>query len=490
MLSILCGISAGQTTQAQLDVSETIFSLAAALNSCGYDAGVDASLPLRQTVRTELLGEARRSPDVAQALKSICRFQQDHMAPDPTRDVSQYVSLALNLGGPPNFAPTMQEFDLPPDAAHVVGVVPLLQRFYRTADLHAIWKEHAAEYDRLIQQFHDPIASTITQTDVYLRLQVGGYNGRRFVIYLEPLLSPAQVNFRNYTDNYFLVVSPAQDGSIHLPEIRHTYLHYVLEPMVLRYGVSLQRLDSLLQNVQHAPMEETFKEDISLFVTESLIRAIEARTLAGGKANEPVREEYVQRSMEEGFTLTRYFYQALIEFEKGSTGIANAFGAFLYNIDMDREKKRASQTKFAAEAAPEVLAKPKPVQHEEQFLDDAEQRLAAGDAAAAQRLALQVVDNPRSTEDPGRAYFILARAATLGGDMQGARNYFEQAVQSAHDPRTLAWSHIYLGRIFDIQEDREHALAHYRAALQAGDPTPDTKTAAEKGMAAPYQAQR
>ena len=44
-----------------------------------------------------------------------------------------------------------------------------------------------------------------------------------------------------------------------------------------------------------------------------------------------------------------------------------------------------------------------------------------------------------------------------------------------HDPRMLAWSHIYLGRIFDIQEKREVAVEHYRAALAAGDPSADTK---------------
>jgi tetratricopeptide (TPR) repeat protein len=74
--------------------------------------------------------------------------------------------------------------------------------------------------------------------------------------------------------------------------------------------------------------------------------------------------------------------------------------------------------------------------------------------------------------------------------MQGAQSYFGKAIQSAHDPRTLAWSHIYLGRILDIQENRDSAVEHYRAALSAGDPTPDTKTAAEKGLAAPYEPRR
>jgi tetratricopeptide (TPR) repeat protein len=70
--------------------------------------------------------------------------------------------------------------------------------------------------------------------------------------------------------------------------------------------------------------------------------------------------------------------------------------------------------------------------------------------------------------------------------VNAARSDFEQAVALAHDPRTLAWSHIYLGRIFDGEDKREEALNHYRAALAAGDPTPDTKEAAEKGLAAPF----
>ena len=52
--------------------------------------------------------------------------------------------------------------------------------------------------------------------------------------------------------------------------------------------------------------------------------------------------------------------------------------------------------------------------------------------------------------------------------MQGARSYFERALEVAHEPKVVAWSHIYLGRIFDLQEDREAALDHYRAAVTAG----------------------
>jgi len=38
-----------------------------------------------------------------------------------------------------------------------------------------------------------------------------------------------------------------------------------------------------------------------------------------------------------------------------------------------------------------------------------------------------------------------------------------------------------------LQENRDAALQHYRAALAAGDPAADTRAAAEKGIEAPYQ---
>ena len=484
-LLLLPGLGRAQTTQAQLEVSETLFSVAAALNGCAYDDDLANSLPLRQAVRADVIGAVRRSPEAAQNLRAICQFQVEHLLDDRSRDLSQYVSLALNLGPPPAFTPIAREADLPPDAAHVLGLPSLLEKFYKTAGLHAIWQKHQGDYDSLIQRYHDPVAKAISDTDLYLRLPFSSYLTRRFVIYLEPLLGPSQVNSRNYGDNYFLVLSPGQDGSLHVQEIRHTYLHYVLEPLALKHGATLRRLDSLLQSVQSAPMDDSFKHDISLLVSECLIRAIEARMMPG-KVNESAREAHVDRSVEEGFVLTRYFYDALADFEKGPTGMRNAYGDLLYNIDLDREKKRAAGIKFVSVATPELVRASKPVPHEEKYLDDAEQRLASNDPAGAQRLALQVLNDPKSSEDQGRAFFILARAAILSRDGEGARNYFERAVQSAHDPRMLAWSHIYLGRIFDIEDNREQALAHYRAALQAGDPTPDTKAAAEKGLAAPY----
>jgi len=118
------------------------------------------------------------------------------------------------------------------------------------------------------------------------------------------------------------------------------------------------------------------------------------------------------------------------------------------------------------------------------LVDAAESKLAAGDVPAAEQLAQSALQ--RKNEDPARALFLLARAASLRNDRAAAQRYFEDTLKVALEPRLVAWSHLYLGRMLDLQQEREAALLHYKAALSAGDPTPDTQTAAERGIAQAY----
>jgi tetratricopeptide (TPR) repeat protein len=245
----------------------------------------------------------------------------------------------------------------------------------------------------------------------------------------------------------------------------------------------MKRLTPLLDSVKTAPIDESFKNDVTLLLTECFIRAIEARTTAGGKAPEEQRQKAVEQSLEQGYILTRYFYDALIKFEKDPTGLRNAYGDMVLNIDVGKEEKLAAQVQFANQADPELLHLSRPM--EGKLLVTAEQRLSAGDVTNAQKLAQEALDE--KSEDPGRALFILAQVATMNRDMQGARNYFQRAREVAREPKVVAWSHIYLGRIFDLQENRSAAVDQYRAALNAGASLPEAKAAAERGLQQPYE---
>ncbi len=480
MLAVLCCTAAAQS-KATLDVNETLFSVVAAMNVCGYDQELSSSSPIRSEVRADLV-EAAKSPAAAAAAKEMCGFYRDHQQGDAAHDLAQYVSLALNLGPPPDFTPRAKEADLPPDAAYILGFVPLLKEYYKAANLHAIWQQHQPEYLALIDQYHNPVANMITATDNYLRMPLSGYAGRNFIVYLEPMAAPGQVNSRNYMqDYYYLVISPA-GSNIHIEALRHTYLHFVLDPLIAKRATALERLKPILIAVQKAPMGEEYKLDTGLLVIECLIRAIEAQTPSDPKLPEKDRVAMVQRDEAEGFVLTGYFYEQLHDFTKANIGLQDAFPNWLHNIDVLHEKKRASEIAFASQATPEVMQATKHAPP--QKVDLAEAALASGNPSEAGKLAQEAL---QANQDPARAYFVLAKVATFGGDMQAAQTNFQKALEAAKDPRVAAWCHIYLGRILDLQGERESAVAQYQAALNLSDAPAEAKTAAERGLKEPYQ---
>ena len=476
--------AAAQQTDVTLETSESLFSVLAAINACGYDQELATSDLLRSLVRAEVAARLQVSPRAADAQRQLCAFYRDHQQPDASRTYAQYVSLALNLEEPPAFELRVREADLPPDASYVLGLVPLLQRFYADAGLHDIWLKHQAGYEAQVRRLHDPIAQMLLPTKTaYLRLAESGYLGRRFAVYVEPMGAPGQVNARNYGLDYFLVLSPRGDA-VRMETIRHTYLHYILDPFAMKRQGAMKRLEPLLESVKEAPLDESFRQDIVLLVNESLIRAIEARSAGpAGKEGETEGLKLAEAAEREGYILTLYFFDALREFEKSPVGLQDAYPDWLFKIDVGSLRKHASEITFSREAAPEVLRVSRPGRAG--VMDLAESKLASGEVTTAQRLAQQVLD--QQSDNPARALFILARAATLSRDMRGARAYFERTLEMAREPRMVAWSHIYLARIFDLQENRDAAVQHYRAALAAGDTTPDTRAAAERGLAEPYQ---
>ena len=90
--------------EGQLDGSQTVFTVLAAINAAGYDANLDsnANSPLRKQIRDAI---AARHLDSVEALK---KFVTDHRLEDPEADFSQYVSFALSVQGPPDFQLSMQ----------------------------------------------------------------------------------------------------------------------------------------------------------------------------------------------------------------------------------------------------------------------------------------------------------------------------------------------------------------------------------------------
>jgi TolA-binding protein len=486
-----------------------MFDLGASLNACGYDRGLDDSEPVRKIVRDEVNAALQASADARDDRDKLCLFINQHRTDDSAHNLAQYVSLALYLTAPPQLTPSVDEQDLPPDANAVEQILPLVRRFADDIDLHHIWVENHAAYDDLANKLHNPLSQMIVATNVYLKVPASSYSGRHFLVVIEPLFSPLETNARVYGSDYVVVASPHND-QISMDLVRHAYLHYEIEPLLYQRATSLDRLMPILRAVDDAPLEFEFKNDIVALVIECMIRAIEARTMNTGIADvrvptnlphseteqyerartvaqqrqEAVRQQLVNHDMTQGYVLTEYFYTQLRGFEKNPESLNEAIGPMVYGMDMGVETHRARQIDFDAHGEGDVMRRSpqRPAQAKE--LDQAELKLMKGDVAGAAQIAQKALDT--HTGDPGQADFILARADLMNGKMDDAEAAFRNTISASQNPRMVAWSHIYIGRILDVKEQRDEAVAEYRAALASRDGQPDTKAAADEGIKKPF----
>ncbi len=479
--------AADNNNRITLDTSETLFAVLTAMNTCGYNVDLNISDAQRLNIRAEVEKNLRNSEDAQTSMTTMCEWYLAHRGKDPAHDLSQYVSLALYLQGPPHFLPRVKEDEMPPDAAPLAPFGALLEQFYEKAQLHTIWERHRANYAALMERYHVPLSKMVFDTDIYLRLQSGGYLGRSFTIYLDFMGNPTEANARNYGSDYYVVLFPSPDPTsvdpLKMPQIRHTYLHYLLDPMAEKHFSAIKRLDPLLQSVKRAPLEDSFKSDISLLVTECLVRAIEIRTTGTKQTAEAMRLQAVDDAVKQGYILTKYFYTSLLAFEKDPAGLRSAYSEMLDNIDVRAQQKAANDLQFARVSAPELVQLSR--MEDRRMLVTAEKRLAANDPKGAQDLAQQALD--RKIGDQGRALFILAQVAVANKNREGALENFQKAIQATKDPKVVAWSHVYLGRILDMKEDREAAMNEYRAALTVGAELPEVKAAAERGLQQAYE---
>jgi hypothetical protein len=233
-------------------------------------------------------------------------------------------------------------------------------------------------------------------------------------VVVEPLFSPRMVNARIYGTDYVVVVSP-QNGTIPMKDVRHTYLHYVIEPLLYVRANAIDRTQPILKEIRDAPLEFRFRSDTVPLTIECLIKAIEARTMDTGvpvytipadadrsampryeherqiyqQKVDAVRWATVRHDMTQGFVLTQYFYEQMIQFEKDPASLKDTIGEMVYSMDVDQQVHRARDLDFDKEGDSEVLSRSQP--HKLTGLDLAEARLASGDVATASAMARQAL---------------------------------------------------------------------------------------------------
>ncbi|HEV2730916.1 MAG TPA: hypothetical protein VGV15_12860, partial [Terriglobales bacterium] len=179
--------AASNQPSVQLDTSETLFTVLTAMNVCGYDDELGLSDPLREQIRGEVSQAVQQSEPAKETSTAMCQLYEQHRQPDASKTLAQYVSLALYLNAPPALTPKVKDADLPPDAARLTGLLPLIQRFYEKAVLHEIWQRHRQAYSALTARYHEPLHKMLFDTEVYLKFPSAVYLGRQFTVYIDPM---------------------------------------------------------------------------------------------------------------------------------------------------------------------------------------------------------------------------------------------------------------------------------------------------------------
>jgi tetratricopeptide (TPR) repeat protein len=459
----------------QLDSSESVFAVMLALNASGYNTDADSptNSPLRRQIHDYFVTQRLDS------LEELRRYIHAMRLKDPYADLNQYVSYALSVNGPPNFDYRYSISALAPDVARLDGLTPLLAAFYREAHLSEFWKRMQPAYNQAIEQLHEPVAQAVLQANGYMRNASSGYLGRNFQIYVDLLGPPNQVIARSYVDDYFVVVTPAQDPPA--DAIRHSYLHYLSDPLPLKFSKGLEEKRALIDYAQGSPiLADEYKSDFVLLTTECFIKAIESRI--------DRKPALVDQALREGFVLTPAIADQLIEYEKQEATMRLYFPELIEGIDLRREAQRLEHIDFASVRAPRNLRTvtreiaPPPLTGMDKMLADAEKAYTDRDLPRARGLFAEVLKQSEQNPAHAKAYYGLARISVLERDPEMGDRLFRKVLEMAPDPETRAWSLLYLGKLADSQRLHEEAVEHYTAVLAIKEAPDSVRKQAEQGL--------
>jgi len=485
----------GAQTGVSVEASQSIFSVMCALDAAGFaaDESTLSEMPSRLALRGELLKLQGPATD------ALRQFYRDYALADPGETLSRYITFALVIGPPPNFTFLLDHDVLPPDALAIEGFQEVLANFYHEAHLDLRWASVEPEYNRAIERYQSPVRRVVTVSDAYLREIYKPRYAHSFTVYIEPLVGN-RTNFRNNGNHYAIVV----DGGPQFPEadVRHAYLHFLLDPLPLKYREAVMKKRGLLNIAARAPrLSPEYKNDFMAYADECLIKAVELRI----RHLKPDKEEAVlAEDDQDGFIMVRSYVAQLQKFEKAEPAMSYYFPDLIEGIDLAAEQKRLQNFQFAAlpEAGPEKAAPggaraglqpgqaANPQSELEAALAQGDHEIALQDPAAAGKTFEKIL---AKYPDNARASFGLAVASLLNHDADRAQELFEKLVAAgpvasaaAPDPGVVSWSHVYLGRLHDFAEEREQAVAEYRAALAIAGAPEAARVAAQRGIDAPY----
>jgi hypothetical protein len=475
-----------------VDGSEAMFTTMCALLSAGFESNVSSDnwTAFRAQMRERL--RQQQGP----AVEAVREFYRQHELRDPGATLSRYLWFGLVSGPAPGFQPVLRRDELPPEIIALEGFSEILSSYYQEQKIGQLWRQVQPIYNREVERLHDPVSQTVFVASGYLREVLEPSGPRTFAIVVEPLVGRI-TNVRNFGDHYALVLSGGEE--IPTDVVRHAFLHFLLDPLPLMYAHVTAVKRPLFEKAAAAPrLAPDLKDDYASYFAECAVRAVELKLkrLSPGE-----REAAISRDDEDGYVLVKPLFGALPRFENSEPSMKLFFPDLVRAIDMGAETKRLAVVKFAPsetagpedEAASEEVARrrsaaPATVPNDAEVitaLTEGERRIAEKNPRAAEASFQKVL---MKYPDQARAWYGIGLVALLDHDAARAKQVFGRLTTGEHaanlDPLVLAWSHVYLARIYDDEGNPEVARVEYQSVLNVEGGPEQAKQAAQKGLAA------
>src|ERR1700687_3888491 len=475
-----------------VDGSEAMFTTICALLAAGFESNVSSDnwTAFRAQMRERL--RQQQGP----AVEAVREFYRHHELRDPGATLSRYLWFGLVSGPAPAFQPVLRRGEVPPEIIALEGFSEILSNYYQEQKIGQLWRQVQPIYNREVERLHDPVSQIVFVASGYLREILEPSGPRTFAIVVEPLVGRI-TNVRNFGDHYALVLSGGEE--IPTDVVRHAFLHFLLDPLPMMYPHATAGEHALFEKAATAPrLAPELKDDYASYFAESTVRAVELKLK---RMSPGEREAAMSRDDEDGYVLVKPLFGALPKFENSEPSMKLFFPDLVRAIDAGAEAKRLTAVKFAPaetakpedEAASEEVARrrnaaPTTVRNDAEVitaLTEGERGIAGKNTRAAEGASLEVLTK---YPDQARAWYGIGLVALLDHDAARAKQVFGRLTAGEHaatqDPMVLAWSHVYLARIFDDEGNPEVAKMEYQSVLSVEGGPEQAKLAAQKGLAA------
>ncbi len=479
-------------TNITVDGSEAMFATMCALLAAGFEANVSADdwHPLRARLREQM--QHQQGP----AVDAVRLFYKEHVLRDSGATLSRYIWFGLLSGPAPKFRMTLRRDDMPTEVLALDGFSEILSNYYEEQKIGKLWRGLQPIYSGEIEKVHDPISQIVFVTSGYLRQAQDVSTERTFTIILEPLVGRI-TNVRNSGEHYSIVLGGSDD--IPTDIVRHAFLHFLLDPLPQQYPHVLAVKRPLYEKAALAPrLAPDLKDDFPSYFAECLVRAVELKLkrLSPGE-----RDAAMDRDDADGYVLVRPIFVGLPKYEASEPSMALYFPDLVRGINLPEETKRIAGIQFAqADFEPNAddpaseavtrhrVAQPTTVPNDAEAiaaLTDGERRIAEKNPRAAELDFNKVLER---YPDQARAWYGLGLVALLDHDGPRAKEVFGRLTIGEHaatqDPMVLAWSHVYLARIYDDEGQQGLAKSEFQAALAVPQGPEQARQAAQKGLEA------